>query len=667
MRKGKLLLAAAISAAWAGCAGAQGQSSLEQDAIAFGTRETALSMDLSPDGNSAVFLGAGQGRATIVYIADLASGTTKRIFYSSGDPDTLRWCNFVSNARLACQFTAIVKSDGTGYASTGTLLPVSRMMSVNIDGTDFKELGQTASDEDIGLRQFDGYIIDWRPGRDNEVLMTRLFLPEGSRGVPTNVRRTKNGIGVVKLNVATLASTTVEPPRDAQSSWMSDGQGRVRLHGIAQLSGEAYTTGRSKYVYRTQNSRDWKTLTDYVDDRDFQPLAIDATVNSLFALRKREGRLALIKIGLEESPVETVVAQNPRVDIDDVVRSSDGQRVIGYTYAEDYRHTVYFDPEYKALSAALTKALRNHPDITFMNASVDGSKVLLFAGSDRDPGRYYLFNKSTKALGELMAVRPNLAERARAEVKPITYTAADGTVVPAYLTLPPGKQAKNLPAVVLPHGGPTSRDEWGFDWLSQFLAARGYAVIQPQYRGSGGFGDAWLAQNGFKGWRTSIGDISAAARYLASQGIADPGRIVIAGWSYGGYAALQSAATEPSLYKAVVAIAPVTDLSLLKSEAEDYTNYKETAAFIGDGPHLVQGSPLRQAAAIQVPVLLVHGDLDVNVRFEQSQRMQQALQAAGKQSEFLSFGGLDHQLEDNNARTSMLTKIGQLLDRTIGH
>lgn len=660
------MLAAAVAAAWTANAWAQSQFTLEEDAKAFGTRETTTNMDLSPDGKQAVFLGAGPGRATIVYLADLASGTTRKIFYSSGAPDSLRWCNFVSNSRLACQFSAIVKSNG-GYVSAGTLLPVSRVMSVKTDGTDFKELGQTASSEDVGLRQFDGQIIDWRPGGDNEVLMTRLFLPEGSRGIPTNVQRSKSGVGVVRLNVATLASTTIEPPRDGQSSWMSDGRGKVRLHGISEVSGEAYTTGRVKYRYRTESSRDWKDLSDYTDSDDFRPLAIDASINSLYALRKRNGRLVLTRITLEDSPVETVVAQNPRVDIDNVVRSSDGERVIGYTYADEYRHTVYFDPEYNALSAALTKALPNHPDVTFVNASADGSKVLLFAGSDRDPGRYYLFDKSSKSLGEVMAVRPNLAARTLAEVKPITYPAADGTLIPAYLTLPPGRDAKNLPAIVMPHGGPTARDEWGFDWLPQFLAARGYAVIQPEYRGSGGFGDSWLAQNGFKGWRTSIGDISAAARYLAKQGIADPNRIAIAGWSYGGYAALQSAATDPSLYKAVAAIAPVTDLSLLKDEAREYTSFKQTAAFIGDGPHLIEGSPLRHASAIQAPLLLVHGDLDVNVAFEQSQRMQRALESAGKQSELLAFNGLDHHLEDNEARSAMLLKMGQLLDRTIGH
>lgn len=629
-------------------------------------------MDLSPDGSLAVFLGAGPGRTTIVYIADIAAGTTKPIFYSKADPEALRWCGFVSNARLACQFTAIVKSEAARLATSNGLISASRTISIGIDGKNMKQLGQPSSEYDVGLRQSDGSIIDWRPGGENEVLMTRLFLPEGFRDIPSNVQRTKRGVGVVKLNVDTLATTTVEQPRDSVADWMSDGEGHVRLLGTAELSAEAFTTGRVKWSYRTANSRDWKTLTDYIDTDasgapQFEPLAIDASINSLFALRKRNGRMALTKIELEDSPVESVVAENPKVDIDNVVRSGDGKRVIGYTYSEDNRRIVYFDPEYQALSAALTRALPNHPVIDFITASDDGNKLLLFAGTDTDPGRYYLFDKVKKSLGEIMAVRPNLGGRTLAEVKPITYSASDGTSIPAYLTLPPGKGAKNLPAIVLPHGGPSSRDEWGFDWLPQFLAARGYAVIQPQYRGSGGFGDAWLAQNGFKGWRTSIGDISAAARYLSKEGIAAPDRIAILGWSYGGYAALESAEMEPSLYKAVVAIAPVTDLSLLKAENEDFVDRNQVAEVVGGGSNAIEGSPLRQAAAIQAPVLLVHGDHDLNVGFVHSQRMQAALQSAGKQSEFLSFQGLDHQLDDNFARALMLLKIGQLLDRTIGH
>jgi hypothetical protein len=400
--KGKLLLAVAAVACWAGQACAQ--STLEQDAVAFGTRETTTRMDLSPDGKLAVFLGAGPGRTTIVYIADLAAGATKPIFYSKADPETLRWCAFASNTRLACEFTAIMKSENALLATNNGLISASRMISIGIDGKNMKQLGQPSSQYDVGLRQFDGEIIDWRPGGTNEVLMTRLFLPEGFRDIPSNIQRTKRGVGVVRLNVDTLATKIVEQPRDNVATWMSDGQGNVRLLGFAELSSEAFTTGRVKYVYRTPNSRDWKTLTDYVDtdgasgQPNFEPLAIDASINSLYALRKRNGRMALVKVELGDTPVETLVAENPRVDIDDVIRSGDGQRVIGYTYSEEYRHTVYFDPEYRGLSTALTQALPNHPVVDFVTASEDGSKLLIFAGTDTDPGRYYLFDKASKSL-----------------------------------------------------------------------------------------------------------------------------------------------------------------------------------------------------------------------------------------------------------------------------
>jgi dipeptidyl aminopeptidase/acylaminoacyl peptidase len=327
---------------------------------------------------------------------------------------------------------------------------------------------------------------------------------------------------------------------------------------------------------------------------------------------------------------------------------------------------VYTDPGYKALAASLAGALPNLPQIDFVAASDDENKLLFIASSDHDPGHFYLFDKTKKSLAKIFSVQPKLDGRTLAEVRPISYKAADGTEIPAYLTLPPGKTAKGLPAVVMPHGGPSSRDYGDYDWLAQFLVARGYAVIQPNYRGSDGYGKAWLNENGFKGWRTSIGDVNDAARYLASSGIADPKRIAIVGWSYGGYAALQSAETESSLYKAVVAIAPVTDLQLLKEESRNFTNMKEVQEEIGSGPHLVEGSPLNGADRIAAPVLLVHADRDINVDVEHSDKMQAALNRAGKQVEYYRLKGLDHQLVDANVRTTMLTKIGQLLDRTIG-
>ena len=261
----------------------------------------------------------------------------------------------------------------------------------------------------------------------------------------------------------------------------------------------------------------------------------------------------------------------------------------------------------------MSKALPKLPLIHFAGASQDGNRILLMAGADNDPGRYFVFDRKAKNLAEVMLVRPELEKRALASVKPVRVKGPDGTLIPAYLTLPVGSSGKNLPAVVLPHGGPSARDEWGFDWLAQFLAARGYAVLQPNYRGSAGFGDAWLVENGFKSWKTSIGDITASAKWLASEGIADPNRMAVVGWSYGGYAALQSAVVEPQLFKAVAAIAPVTDLAMLKREYDKYTTAQLVRDFIGSGPHIEQGSPLRNAPSIKAPVLLVHGDMDQNV------------------------------------------------------
>lgn len=166
---------------------------------------------------------------------------------------------------------------------------------------------------------------------------------------------------------------------------------------------------------------------------------------------------------------------------------------------------------------------------------------------------------------------------------------------------------------------------------------------------------------------TSISDITAAAHYLVSQGIADPKRLAIVGWSYGGYAALQSAAVEPTLYKAAVAIAPVTDLSLLKAESNDFTNQNLVKHEIGSGSNAIEGSPLRHAAEIKVPVLMFHGDIDTNVDIAHSEKMEAALTAAGDKAELVKFRGLTHQLDDSDARTQMLTRIGQFLDAAIGH
>jgi dipeptidyl aminopeptidase/acylaminoacyl peptidase len=497
--------------------------------------------------------------------------------------------------------------------------------------------------------------------------MQRSYIGENIRP-GSHLGDTRQGLGVDRIDLATLKSAPVELPRQDADSYMTDGLGNVRIMTDEETTDQDLT-GLIHFKFRKPGSKDWIPFTQY-DVRTkigTIPIAVEAQSNSAFVLQKLNGRDALYRFSLDGSGARTLIASNPQVDIDDVVRIGRGQRVIGYTYATEGREVVYFDPEFQKLSTALSGALAGNPAITFEGASADGSKLIVLASSDTNPGVFYLFDKATKHLDEIAPIRPELEGRTLAEVRPVQIPAGDGAEIPGYLTLPPGSNGKNLPAVVLPHGGPSARDEWGFDWLAQFLAARGYAVIQPNFRGSTGYGEQWEGANGFKDWQKAMADIAASAHYLANRGIADPNRIAILGWSYGGYAALQSAVVYPDLYKAVVAIAPVTDLSLLKDQANNFSNYELVADQIGGGANLEAGSPARHADAIKAPVLLVHGDLDGTVGIAQSDKMLDALHARGKKADLLTFKGLDHQLADSNARTEMLTRIGEFLDGAIGH
>ena len=631
-------------------------ASLAEDAAAFGAREAVVAPRLSPDGSSVMYLTPGPGPRTFAVMSNLETGKSQVLLSSDGNPESLRWCNYSSPSRAVCRIDANVNT-------IGYLLGMQRLVSMNLDASDPKLLGQPERNTDAYLRQFDATILDWRNGTDGKVLMARQYVPEAGK-IGSAIVDKREGLGVDQVDTRTLASSRIEPPNPVASGYLTDGRGNVRLMAVVEERANTYT-GRSKFFYRTKGSRDWKSLTDYQKD-EFQPLAVDTEIDAVYALKKKDGRDALYAVSMDGSLTSRLVAENARVDIDDVVRSGDGHRVIGYTFVGEKRERVYFDPEFKALAESLSRALPKLPLVTFVDSTADGRKLLIFAGSDNDPGRFYLFDRDKKTLNEAMIERPQLEGRTLATVKHVSVRAADGTQIPAYVTLPPGKPATNLPAIVLPHGGPSARDEWGFDWLSQFLAARGYAVIQPQYRGSAGYGKEWLNDNGLKNWRTAMSDITASARWLVSEKIADPNRLAMVGWSYGGYSALMQGALEPSLYKAIVAIAPVTDLQMLKDDFRHFRNAQVIEEFIGSGPHIVEGSPLKRVSAIRAPVLLVHGDLDTNVYIRHADAMDAALRRSGKPVEYLRYKGLDHQLRDANARTEFLTRIGQLLERTIG-
>ena len=498
--------------------------------------------------------------------------------------------------------------------------------------------------------------------------MQHDYVPEAGR-IGTLVSRTADGVGIDRVDIRTLHATPVERPNPRAGGYISDGRGHVRIMVVPSVRGSTEQMGtRTDYLYRTEAGHDWQPLASYDDATGdgMIPIAVDAGLNAAYVLKKLDGRFALYRVKLDGSMATELVYANAHVDVDDVVWASHGSRVIGASFAEQQRGTVYFDSVYAGLARSLGRALPNLPEIEFGSASADGNRIIVRAASDTDAGRYYVYDRAAHSLNAILIDRPQLDSVATAPMRAVSYPAADGVSVPAYLTLPPNSAGRNLPAVILPHGGPAARDVQRFDWLVQYLAHQGYAVLQPNYRGSAGYGDAWLQQNGFRSWRTSIGDITAGARWLAAQGIADPNRMAILGWSYGGYAALQSAATEPGLYKAVVAIAPVTDLQQQKDDFRGYLGHSNEADYIGAGPHVAEGSPLRHAAAITAPVLLFHGDHDLNVNVIHSRHMDEALRGAGRSSELTVFPGLEHDLADSEVRVRMLTRIGAFLASNIG-
>jgi dipeptidyl aminopeptidase/acylaminoacyl peptidase len=259
-----------------------------------------------------------------------------------------------------------------------------------------------------------------------------------------------------------------------------------------------------------------------------------------------------------------------------------------------------------------------------------------------------------------------------AEVRRITYAAADGLEIPAYLTLPPGRPPRDLPVVVLPHGGPVARDSSRFDWWSQALAAQGYAVLQPNFRGSN-LGRAWV-ERGFGEWgRKMQSDVSDGLRYLARLGIVDPKRASIVGASYGGYVALAGVALEPGVYRCAVAVAGVSDPRNFLRWVNARTLLGEQSSlrfwdrFLGvssaDDPRLNDISPLRHAAAVSVPVLLIHGRDDTVVPYEQSTDMAKALTRAGRPVEFVALAKEDHWLSRSATRLQMLKASVEFLAR----
>ena len=625
------------------------------EAELFGKRQSVFNPRLSPSGDQMVFISPSAGSGETAYVVDLAAGTAPVPILANSEPlSDLLWCNFANEERVVCSIYVIRNDDGI-------LLGFTRMLILNKDGSEAELLSQTASSSAQQFMQNGGSVISWVvPGEPDSILMTRQFVKESQSG--TNIYNRREGLAVERVDINTLKRRGVERAVSTATSYMADENGEVRLLRT-RAKRDGYWIDSVSHSYRKLGESEWTVFSNI---GELTPVAVNSAANIAYAFGTKDGFDAIYTIALDGSEKQELLVARDDADVDSLLFIGKKQRIIGAGYATERREVDFFDKELEGLSNALRRALPGDPLVSIVSSSADESKLLLVASSDTDPGMIYRFDKGSKRLEQVMALRESLDGMPMGEMKPVTYSAQDGTQIPAYLTLPPGSDGVGIPAIVMPHGGPSSRDEWGFDWLAQYFAQRGFAVLQPNFRGSAGYGDAWYLKNGFQSWDVSIGDVADAGRWLIGEGIADPDKLAIVGWSYGGYAALQSQVVAPDLFKATVAIAPVTDLELLKSNSRFFANSRLVKEFVGTGGHLSAGSPLRNVGAITSPLMLFHGDVDQNVDVDHSRKMASALKDAGKTVEYVEYEDLTHGIRDNDKRADMLRDADRFLSEHLG-
>lgn len=329
--------------------------------------------------------------------------------------------------------------------------------------------------------------------------------------------------------------------------------------------------------------------------------------------------------------------------------------------------SIWLDEEMGGVHRMLSGAFPNQK-ITFYNWSADRRRFVISVNSPDHPPAFYLLDRPRKELSLLGASYPELKDAAFGVTHWTTYKARDGLEIPAYVTLPPQQSAKPRPLVVLPHGGPATRDTFSYDDLTQFLATRGYVVLRPQYRGSSGFGRAF-EEAGHAEWAGKIQtDILDGVDMLAREGTIDPSRVCVVGWSFGGYAALTSTFQYPEIYKCAASIAGVTDLQMLQLHAvrrrgRNSGGFGYLRDMLGKATRetLRAGSPVDQAERFQVPVLLIHGGLDTVVSADHSRHMRNALEQAGKDVKYLEFEDDNHNLYQAANRIRMLGALETFL------
>jgi dipeptidyl aminopeptidase/acylaminoacyl peptidase len=613
---------------------------------------------VSPDGKDLAVILENDGEY-IIRVFNIADPSDKTVRATGIGKDIRpQWIKWVNNDRLLLSVGKTQFID-TVIVNTGYIFTIPRDVSsaeILIKPKNKKRTGSRFGSDMSGVRQFNNVVVDFLPDDPDHILMA--FSDEVA-----------NAPGVQKVNVTTGSYTLVRRGSSNIQHWVSDLRGEVRVGTGRTNIGDDYTL-----IIRAADSDDWDTHKDF-PGIDGSTNVWGFTENPIEMIVARYGdsdTLGLFIYDLSQKRFTRKLFQHDTYDVDDIVLSPDGNKVIGAQYIADTPKIEFFDPDAKNRMDKAGNKLAGYT-LTYYDQTPDGEKVILKAHAPDVPSNLLIYTVSNNQWTNLGSDYPKLNDFEHAAVQSVRYTARDGEKIPSYITLPPkvmgSDKVENVPFIIMPHGGPYARDTATFDYIAQFLASRGYGVLQMNFRGSEGYGKSFK-DAGRKNWVMMQEDVTDGARWLIEKGYADKDRICIMGWSYGGYAALMGAVKHSDMYTCAVSIAGVTDLQELITDQKKYRFGDRFAKeFIKQGfdgnSDMRDNSPVRRADEITIPVFLAHGTMDVNVHFDHFKRMKSALKK-NKNVVTLELKDADHSVRDGANRVKMFKAIDKFLQKHLG-
>ncbi len=469
----------------------------------------------------------------------------------------------------------------------------------------------------------------------------------------------KRYFDVYRIDIPTGKADLIEKNPGDVDSWYADTKGVIRACA-------AQVGTKTEIRVRDGGKGPFHTIATYTDEesatvRGFSP---DGTY-LYFSSAKDSNTERLVKLDLKTGK-ETVIDEDPKYDLGDVVISDRTNELLGVVYNKDRMVYKAFDEQLKKDLEALGQV--HDGDIMLRSSTADEGKWIVAFDSPTDPGATYLYDRATGKAEFLYRPRPWLPRDVLADVKPIEYQSRDGLTIHGYLTLPKGVEAKNLPTVLVVHGGPWARDDWGYDPETQFLANRGFAVLQVNYRGSTGYGKNFV-NAGDKEWGGKmLDDVVDGADWLVSQGIADKKRIGIYGGSYGGYATLSALAFQPEVFACGVDYVGISNLLTFMNTIPPYWDtfrdvmYKRVGNPKKDKDLLVARSPLFSVDKIAVPLFVAQGFNDPRVNHAEAEQIVNALKAKGKPVEYMVKMDEGHGFHNPENRLDFYDKMEKFLE-----